>query len=242
MSTQVDWIATEVCDALPVLYHTYGYLPSHRTSPSPDQYQIILLADRGTCVWTTCPKSLPESVRPETHDLRSRKSNDVATMPHNTYRETVNSKCREKVLVTLRELYFSQCHGAWCLKCDKKNNIMNTHTPFILFCECFHHHHTFNTFNGSLSGITRVSQYQKGKTNLDFNGARDSEWQWHQLCHMQVCTSLQTDNHASTPPLSFLQAGCPSCRPTNSVKALKAPCVPIIYAKGIYRAQNLKSS
>ena len=39
---------------------------------------------------------------------------------------------------------------------------------------------------------------------------------------MQVCTSLQTDNHASTPPLSFLQAGCPSCRPTNSVKALNA--------------------
>ena len=39
---------------------------------------------------------------------------------------------------------------------------------------------------------------------------------------MQVCNSLQTDNHASTPPLSFLQAGCPSCRPTNSVKALMA--------------------
>jgi len=39
---------------------------------------------------------------------------------------------------------------------------------------------------------------------------------------MQVCTSLQTDNHASTPPLNFLQAGCPSYRPTNSVKALKA--------------------
>jgi len=66
-----------------------------------------------------------------------------------------------------------------------------------------------------------VSRYQKGKTNLDLNEARDSEWQWHQLGHMQVCTSLQTDNHASTPPLSFLQAGCPSCCPTNSVKALK---------------------
>jgi len=66
-----------------------------------------------------------------------------------------------------------------------------------------------------------VSQYQKGKTNLDFTEARDSEWQWHQLGHMQVCTSLQTDNHASTQPLSFLQAGCPFCRPTNSVKALK---------------------
>jgi len=39
---------------------------------------------------------------------------------------------------------------------------------------------------------------------------------------MQICTSLQTDNHASTSLLGFLQAGCPSCRPTNSVKALKA--------------------
>ena len=44
---------------------------------------------------------------------------------------------------------------------------------------------------------------QKGKTDLDFTEARDSEWQWHQLGHMQVCTSIQTDNHASTPPLSF---------------------------------------
>ena len=83
------------------------------------------------------------------------------------------------------------------------------------------HTHT-HTFNGPLSGTTGVSRYQKGKTNLDFTAARDSAWQWHQLGHMQVCTSLQADNHTSTPPLSFLQAGCPSCRPTNSVKALKA--------------------
>jgi len=66
-----------------------------------------------------------------------------------------------------------------------------------------------------------VSRYQKGKTNLDFTEARDGEWQWHQLGRMQVCTSLQTDNHASTPLLSFLQAECPFCHPTNSVKALK---------------------
>jgi len=72
-----------------------------------------------------------------------------------------------------------------------------------------------------LSGTTRVSWYQKGKTILDFTEARDSEWQWHQLGHMQIYTSLQTDNHASSPPLNFLQAGYPSCCPTNSVKALK---------------------
>jgi len=66
-----------------------------------------------------------------------------------------------------------------------------------------------------------VSRYQKGKTNLDFTVEKDNEWQLHQLGHMQVCTSLQTDNHTSTSSLSFLQARCPSCRPTNSVKALK---------------------
>jgi len=51
--------------------------------------------------------------------------------------------------------------------------------------------------------FTQVSRYQKGKSNLDFTEARDSEWQWHQLGRMQVCTSLQTNNHASTPQLTF---------------------------------------
>ena len=49
--------------------------------------------------------------------------------------------------------------------------------------------------------------------------AASSEWQQHNLGHMQICTLHQTDNHASIPPLSFLHAGCTSCRPTNSVKA-----------------------
>jgi len=53
------------------------------------------------------------------------------------------------------------------------------------------------------SRSTVGSTHQKGKTNLDFTEARNSEWQWHQLSHMQVCTLIQTDNHASTPPLIF---------------------------------------
>ena len=81
------------------------------------------------------------------------------------------------------------------------------------------HHHTRLT--ALFPGLPRWAGTRKVKTNLDLTEARDSEWQWHQLGHMQVCTSLLTDNHASTPLLSFLQAGCPSCRPTNSVKALK---------------------
>jgi len=60
-----------------------------------------------------------------------------------------------------------------------------------------------------------VSWYQKGKTNLDFTEARDSEGQWHQLGHMQVCTSLQTDNHASTAPLSFSTGWMPFLPPNQ---------------------------
>ena len=78
------------------------------------------------------------------------------------------------------------------------------------------HTHT-HPFNGPLSGTTRLSRYQKSETNLDFTEARDSEWQWHQLGHMQVCTSLQTDNHTSTPLLSFYRPDAlPAAQPTVS--------------------------
>jgi len=63
--------------------------------------------------------------------------------------------------------------------------------------------------------LCQVSQYHKGKTNLDFTEARDSELQWHQLGHMQVCTSLQTDNHASIPPLSFFTGRVPFLSPNQ---------------------------
>jgi len=65
-----------------------------------------------------------------------------------------------------------------------------------------------------------VSQYQISKTSLDFTEAKDSEWQWHQLGHMQICTALLTDNHASTHHCFFTR--CPFSCQTNSVKALKA--------------------
>jgi len=59
---------------------------------------------------------------------------------------------------------------------------------------------------------------------------------------MQVCTSLQADNYTGTPPLSFLQAGCPSCHPTNSVKALKAQNHTMKYKCAIILLTNLKLS
>ena len=60
----------------------------------------------------------------------------------------------------------------------------NTETQYT------HTHTHTHPFNGPLSRTTRVSRYQKGKTNLDFTEARDSEWQWHQLGHMHGNTII----------------------------------------------------
>jgi len=51
----------------------------------------------------------------------------------------------------------------------------------------------------------------------DFRGAVMG-WQWHQLDHMQIIrTLLQTDNHASTSPLSFYRPDAfPAAQPTMS--------------------------
>ena len=80
------------------------------------------------------------------------------------------------------------------------------------------HIHT-HPFNGPFSGTMQVSRYQKGKTNLDFTEARDSEWQWHQLGHMQVCTSLQTDSHATsqhpTTQSFYRPDALPAAQPTQ---------------------------
>ena len=90
---------------------------------------------------------------------------------------------------------------------------------YIQYHICYRQTDT-HTFNGPFSGTTQVSRYQKGKTNLDFTEARDSEWQWHQLGHMQVCTSLQTDSHATSQHLTtqsfYRPDALPATQPTAS--------------------------
>ena len=94
-------------------------------------------------------------------------------------------------------------------------------TIWLSECDKPHTH----PFNGPLSGTTWVSLYRRGKTNLDFTGARDSEWYWHQLGRMQVCTSLQTDNHASTPPLSFFTGRMPFPPPNQQRQSTEGTSV-----------------
>ena len=107
--------------------------------------------------------------------------------------------------------------------------------------DCGPHTHT-HMFNGPFSGTTRVSRYQKGKTNLDFTETRDSEWQWHQLGHMQVCTSLQTDNYASTPPLSFYRAMlCIRGTSHGPVSVCVCVCLCLSQAGVLLKRQNIES-
>jgi len=72
--------------------------------------------------------------------------------------------------------------------------------------------------NGPFSGTTQVSRYQKGKTNLDFTEARVSEWQWHQLGHMQIYTSLQTTTPAPHHSVFYRPDALPATQPTASTK------------------------
>jgi len=77
-------------------------------------------------------------------------------------------------------------------------------------------------FKGPFPGLSGWASTKKGKTNLDFTEARDSEWQWHQLGRKSAPRSILITMPAPHHSV-FLQAGCPSCCPTNSVKALSKP-------------------
>jgi len=57
-----------------------------------------------------------------------------------------------------------------------------------------------HAFNGPLSGTTWVSQYQKGKTDLDFTEARDSEWQAsaEPYASLHVAPDRQPHQHPTT--------------------------------------------
>ena len=73
-------------------------------------------------------------------------------------------------------------------------------------------------FNGPLFGTTWV----RGKTNLNFTEAKRL---WVAVASSGPYATAPHSRQITTPAPHhsvFLQAGCPSCRPTNSVKALKA--------------------
>ena len=64
--------------------------------------------------------------------------------------------------------------------------------------------HTHTRLMAHFPGLPRWAGTRKVKPiRILLKQETEGEWQWHPLSHMQVCTLLQTDNHTSTPPLSF---------------------------------------
>ena len=80
--------------------------------------------------------------------------------------------------------------------------------------------HTRTPFNGPFSRTTRVSRHQKGKLiwilpkqeTMSGSGFR---WAICKSAHRSRQITIPAPHHSV-----ILQAGCPSCRPTNGVKAL----------------------
>ena len=219
-----------------VKFYSMGQWPKHIDGDARGWKKLV-------CGWITkCTGSGRTDVKGEGTGRMGMKSCPRAdqatciTIGHNLYytspyglimKKWQNNKCN------YYNFYSSEFHivneQLPCLWPVHVSSTINRTSTHIIWCfkpaaapqhQCQHHTHT-HPFNSPFCGTAQVSRYQSGKTNLDFTEARDSERQWHQLGCMQVCTSLQTDNHASTPPLSFSKASSPSCHPTNSIKALK---------------------
>jgi len=140
--------------------------------------------------------------------------------PHDSTAVT-SMHCMQSVLIHLMyhwEECILQSHGAvFTLHVNKSLSLSLslslthslTHTHARMHARTHAHTHTHtHRFNGPFPRLTRWA------------GTRKVKPIWILLKQETVsgsgivCTSLQTDNHASPRPLSFLQARCPSCRPT----------------------------
>jgi len=86
-------------------------LPSHRASTPdallPVSIQIILLGDRGTCVWTTCPGSLYESGMAGTQTPVANKSN-APTITQSCHTSRFRLKNNKALITQLLNINFNQ--------------------------------------------------------------------------------------------------------------------------------------
>jgi len=117
--------------------------------------------------------------------------------------KVVHNRCRYKPI------------APWCMPCDE-------HQQATSLCSAGRHR-TKSCFHCTTStSHNALPRWAGTRTNQDFTEARDSEWQWHQLGHMQICTPIQTDNHANTPSLGFYRLDAlPATEPTCTAKYKK---------------------
>jgi len=112
------------------------------------------------------------------------------------------------VLITNEQILYTRFNPSTTSKCNT-----HTHTQIVLL------------LFRNLSGTTHVSRYQKGKTrkgNTNLDLLEQEIVSGSDIC-CAICKSAPHPRQPRQHPTTqFLKARCPSCRPTNSVKALKA--------------------
>ena len=122
---------------------------------------------------------------------------------------------------------FPQVHTPYLLHNDGFLGFLVLHgrSNWLVVSFCVHEIYCTHThpFNGSFSGTTQVSQYQKGKTNLDFTEARGSGISW------AICKSASRSRQITMPAphhIFYRLDALPATQPT----ALKE-----IYCKVSYK-------
>ena len=118
-----------------------------------------------------------------------------------------------------------------CVSCRLFLNIMCKHDVIHKTGSTWHHYAHRGGLRDSniqqplllppLSRTIWVSWYQKGKTSLDLNEARD-DGTWDEVASAGPYANNLHFAPDRTPITQFLLAGCSSWHPTSSVKTLKA--------------------
>ena len=114
------------------------YLPNHRASPPLDWYQIILLSDRGTCVWPTCPRLLLKTRGRESNPWPSK--SQVLRPNHSTTRPQDNqitpSLCLDTTYADNTALGAFARHAAVCHAASQSMSPASTgHSSKLCCCD-----------------------------------------------------------------------------------------------------------
>ena len=192
----------------------------------------MLLGDRGTCVWTTCPRLLPESAVPGaklvTPGVRVQRPNHYATRPHRRCILLPNCLLWTLWLLSLSDVMYGFC---WCVQ-------VRSRTVMKLYCSWWTSMGRLCRFVGSLvlththacltalfPGIPRWAGTRKVKPIwilLKQETVSGSGVSW------AICKSAPHFRQTTTPApyhsVFYRPDGLPATQPTTSKHCLQCFC------------------
>ena len=172
------------------------------------------------CQNSTCPKESCENIMLNAHDAQmciTKTGSVVHTANRWQVCVTTRTQCPTYILLLLLLLLVLHPFNGFFSKTTRVSRHQKGKPFWILLLLLLLVLHPFNDlFSQDIMGKPAPERYGKPFWNL--LEQQMMGWQWHQLHHMHtICTSLQTDNHNSTSPLSFYRPDAlPTAQPTAS--------------------------